>query len=113
MKSSPEAETLDLVRAGIDTYQEPVVYLRADCTVRRAEGFEAQTRIAVHVGERSIIATPNVVSSSWLPAHQVARLILEERGMPRRDPNRNQAGVSSPLRDCGRVSPAHCGPAAA
>ncbi len=70
MKTVPEPETLDLVRAGIDTYQEPVVYMRADCTVCRAEGFEAQTRIAVHVGDRSIIATLNVVSSPWLPPHQ-------------------------------------------
>lgn len=65
-------EELELMRAGIDTYQEPVVYLRADCTVCRAEGFEAQTRVAVHVGDRSITATLNVVSDSWLPPHKAA-----------------------------------------
>ncbi len=70
MKTVADPELLELVRAGIDTYQEPVVYMRADCTVCRAEGFEAQTRIAVHVGERSIIATLNVVSSPWLLANQ-------------------------------------------
>ena len=29
-------------RAGIDTYQQPVAYLRADSAVCLAEGFEAQ-----------------------------------------------------------------------
>ncbi len=32
-------------RAGIDTYQAPVVYMRSDCEVCRSEGFEAQARV--------------------------------------------------------------------
>ncbi len=63
---------LDVVRAGIDTYQESVVYMHADCVVCRSEGFEAQARIKVSVGDRSIIATLNVVSSEWLWPHQAA-----------------------------------------
>jgi len=34
-------------RLGIDTYQQPVVYMRADFRVCRAEGFEAQSRLEV------------------------------------------------------------------
>jgi hypothetical protein len=32
---------LHLTRMGIDTHQEPVVYMRDDCHVCRAEGFNA------------------------------------------------------------------------
>jgi len=56
-----------LARAGIDTYQEPIVYMRADCAVCRAEGFEAQARVWVEVGSRRIIATLNVLTDGgWL-----------------------------------------------
>jgi thymidine phosphorylase len=62
--------SLQIVRAGIDTYQEPVIYMREDCHVCRSEGFEALSRIEVTVGERSVIATLNVVSDGWLLPHQ-------------------------------------------
>ena len=52
---------LRLRRVGIDTYQEPVVYMRSDCHVCRSEGFEARSRVRVQVGERKVIATLNVV----------------------------------------------------
>jgi thymidine phosphorylase len=38
---------LRLVRAGIDTYQQPVVYMHRDCEVCRSEGFAALTRVRV------------------------------------------------------------------
>ncbi len=53
---------LRLVRAGIDTYQQPVVYMRRDCDVCRAEGFTALTRVLVHSGDRELVATLNVVT---------------------------------------------------
>jgi len=53
---------LRLVRAGIDTYQEPVVYMHRDCDVCRAEGFTALTRVLVHSGGRELVATLNVVT---------------------------------------------------
>jgi thymidine phosphorylase len=52
---------LRLVRAGIDTYQQPVVYMHRDCQVCRSEGFSALTRVLVRSGSREIIATLNVV----------------------------------------------------
>lgn len=64
---------LHLTRAGIDTHQEPVVYMREDCHVCRSEGFSAQGRVRICVGERSIIATLNIVTGEFL-SHQKAAL---------------------------------------
>lgn len=58
-RNSPNA--LRVRRMGIDTYQEPVVYMRADCHICKSEGFEAQSRIEIRYEKRSIIATLNVV----------------------------------------------------
>ena len=55
-----------LVRAGIDTYQQPVVYMHRACDVCRAEGFAALTRVLVRSGGRELVATLNVVTSDWL-----------------------------------------------
>lgn len=57
---------LFLRRLGIDTYQEPVVYMREDCDICRAEGFSSQNRVRVTVGERHILATVNIVKSDLL-----------------------------------------------
>ncbi len=57
---------LRLQRIGVDTYQESVVYMRRDCAVCRAEGFEAQSRVQVSAQGRSIVATLNVVTDEWL-----------------------------------------------
>ena len=56
---------LRLRRLGIDTHQEPVVYMRADCHVCRSEGFSAHSRIAVTTDTASIIATLNVVHDGF------------------------------------------------
>jgi len=58
--------TLTLRRLGIDTYQEAVIYMNRNCHVCRAEGFAAQSRVQVSLGERHLIATLNVVSDSLL-----------------------------------------------
>ena len=48
---------LRLERAGIDTYQQPVVYMHRDCHVCRSEGFAALTRVRVRSGDRELVAT--------------------------------------------------------
>ena len=58
--------SLRLRQLGIDTQQEHVIYMRRDCHVCRSEGFEAQTRVAVGLRERRIIATLNVIDSDLL-----------------------------------------------
>ena len=54
-------DRLRLVRAHIDTYQQPVVFMHRDCQVCRAEGFAALTRVLVRSGQREVVATLNVV----------------------------------------------------
>ncbi len=51
---------------GIDTQQEYVIYMRRDCHVCRAEGFQSQTRVRVDLNDRHIIATLNVIDSDLL-----------------------------------------------
>lgn len=57
---------LKLRRLGIDTYQESIIYMRHDCHICKAEGFEAQTRLKVYCNGRQIIATLNVITSDIL-----------------------------------------------
>lgn len=64
---------LYLTRLGIDTHQEPVLYMREDCFVCRSEGFDAQGRVQIICGDRSIIATLNIVKGSLI-SHQKAGL---------------------------------------
>lgn len=58
--------TLRAVRAGIDTYQAPIVYMRSDCHVCRSEGFESQARVELTAGDRQVIATVHHVVAPWL-----------------------------------------------
>ncbi len=62
---------LHLHRMGIDTHQEPVIYMRQDCYVCRAEGFGAQSRVCVSTASHSIIATVNMVTSDILSHQEV------------------------------------------
>jgi len=48
-------------RIGIDTWRENVVYLRRDCPVVRAEGFQALAKVEVAANGRTILAVLNVV----------------------------------------------------
>lgn len=61
------AYALKPLRLGIDTHQEPVVYMRRDCHICRAEGFESHSRLAVAIDERSVIATLHFVEGDLLP----------------------------------------------
>ena len=57
-------------RIGINTYQEPVIYMHAACHVCKSEGFEAHSRIEVAHGARRVIATLNIVTSEILAADE-------------------------------------------
>lgn len=62
-----------LIRAGIDTYRQPVLYMREDCHLCRSEGFTALTRVQVALNGRSVVATLNVVTTTdWLPPETAA-----------------------------------------
>jgi thymidine phosphorylase len=53
-------------RLGIETGQEPVVYLRRDSSIVRSEGFDSQTRVELRAGERRLRATLAVVTAPLL-----------------------------------------------
>jgi thymidine phosphorylase len=55
-----------LRRLGIDTYREPVVFLRGDSHVVRSEGFEARARVEVTLDGRALVATLHVVEGGLL-----------------------------------------------
>jgi len=56
---------------GIDTHQEPVVYMRQDCQVCRSEGFGASSRVGVSSSQQSIIASLNIVYGDIIPEGHV------------------------------------------
>ena len=61
-----EAHLLRVRRLGIDTYDEPVIYMRTDCHVCRSEGFEAHSRVSVRANGTAVIATLHMVTSELL-----------------------------------------------
>jgi thymidine phosphorylase len=61
-----------LRRLGIDTYQEHVVFMRADCHVCRSEGFEARSRVRVSANGKSLLATLNVIRSDLLGTEEAS-----------------------------------------
>src|SRR3546814_13573091 len=69
---APGHTRLRVTRAGIDTYQQPVVYMHRDCEVCRSEGFAALTRVRLDVGARTLVATLNVVVDARLGLAEVA-----------------------------------------
>ncbi len=73
------AALLRLRPLGIDTHREFVIYMRRDCHVCRAEGFQAQTRVQVRLGKRRIIATLNVIDSDILALNEAS---LSASGWP-------------------------------
>ena len=58
--------TLTLKYLGINTYKEPIIYMREDCHICKSEGFYAQTRVRVTLRDHSIIATLNTVDTELL-----------------------------------------------
>ena len=66
------ANVLRLRHLGIDTYQEPVVYMADDCPVCRSEGWAAQARVLVTLDARSVIATLNVMTDSLLASDEAS-----------------------------------------
>lgn len=71
---------LTAVFMGIDTHQESVVYMREDCHVCRAEGFNASSRIAVEYAGKQLIASLNIVTPAALPEQHMgfSRIALQK-----------------------------------
>ncbi|WP_409482661.1 thymidine phosphorylase family protein [Noviherbaspirillum sp. ST 5-3] len=65
-KPNGAGNVLRMRRIGIDTYLEPVIFMRGDCHICKSEGFEAFSRVEVWRDHKRIIATLNVVKASFL-----------------------------------------------
>ena len=61
-----DANVVRLKRLGIDTYQEPVIFLATSSPVCRSEGWGAQARVEVRHNGKAIIATLSVTTSDLL-----------------------------------------------
>lgn len=64
--------TLSLRYLGINTYKEPIIYMRDDCHICKSEGFEAQARVRVTLNNRSIIATLNTIETDLLRSNEAS-----------------------------------------
>ncbi|HET8731062.1 MAG TPA: thymidine phosphorylase family protein [Moraxellaceae bacterium] len=64
--------TLRFKPLGIDTAYEHIVFMHAGCHVCRAEGFFAQTRVVVRAGDKSLIATLNIINDGLLDLGEVS-----------------------------------------
>lgn len=57
---------LKLKKIGINTYKEAVIYMRHDCHVCKAEGFEVHARVLVSLNGNHILATLNTIENGFL-----------------------------------------------
>ena len=72
MQATARSNRLKLKRLGIDSYDEPVIYMRADCNVCRSEGFDSHSRISVGLNGKRIIATLHIVTSELLNVNEAS-----------------------------------------
>jgi thymidine phosphorylase len=61
-----QRNALTLRRLGIDSYREPVIFMRADCHICRAVGLTVQSRVQIALGERTLVATLYTVTGNLL-----------------------------------------------
>ncbi len=95
--------TLRLRRLGIDTYDDPVIYMRADCPVCRSEGFEAHSRVSARLDGRGIIATLNIVRSGLLQADEAGLSESAWKLLDAREGDRVFLSHPEPVDSLGRV----------
>lgn len=97
------AGPLRLRRLGIDTYQEPVVYLRSDSPICKAEGFEARSRLELWRDGRCIIATLNVVHFALVGAEEIGLSEAAWRALGGDDGDRVLVAHAPPLQSFAAV----------
>lgn len=74
-----EVGTLLFRPLDIDTWQEHVIYMHPDCAVCRAEGFSAQTRVHVQIGDNALIATLTLLGAPLLAAGEASLSLSASR----------------------------------
>lgn len=65
---NPESNQLSLVKLGIDTQHEFIVFTHIDCFICKSEGFKSQTQVVVTLAGNTIVATLQIVDSDILKA---------------------------------------------
>jgi thymidine phosphorylase len=95
--------SLKLRRLGIDTYQEPVVYMRSECHVCRSEGFSARARVQIELDGRTIIATLNVITSDLLSLDEAGLSETAWRLLGAREGDNILLSHPAPLESLGHV----------
>ena len=68
----PAASTLRLRSLGIDTQQEPMLFMRSDCSVCRSVGFTVLSRVRVGFAARHVVATVAMVDGNLLADGEAA-----------------------------------------
>ena len=94
---------LKLRRLGIDTYKEAVIYMREDCHVCRAEGFEVQARVKVTLNGEYLIATLNMVTSDILQHGEVSLSEYALQKLEARDGDEIHVSHPSPVHSLSHV----------
>lgn len=84
---SEEINKLKLIRLGIDTKYEFIIYMHADCFICKSEGFEASTRVLVSTHDQSIIATLDIIHSDIIKPNEAS---LSESAWARLDVQEGQ-----------------------
>ena len=97
------ANVLRLQQLGIDTYDESVIYMSAECAVCRSEGWTAQTRLRVAHGEHHIIATLNVLTGELLQPDEASLSDAAWRALGARAGDRVVLSPAPPLESMSHV----------
>lgn len=58
--------TLRVRKVGIDTYRENIVYMPVGCEICKSQGYAALSKLEVHYGPKTILATLNVTENGML-----------------------------------------------
>jgi thymidine phosphorylase len=66
-----DKSSLKVVSMGINTHQEPVVYMHKESHICVAEGFSANARLLVRTATTELLATLNVVENHFLGKNQI------------------------------------------
>ncbi len=96
-------DQLTLRRLGIDTYQEPVLFMRSDCHICRSEGFESRSRVLVRHGSKSVTSTLNVVTSNLLADGEAGLSEIAWKLLDAREGSKIAVSHAEPLESIGHV----------
>jgi thymidine phosphorylase len=86
-QNSVNVPSLKLRRVGIDTYKENVAYLHRECPIYRTEGFQALSKIEIHIvgNGAPVIAVLNIVDDDSITAPDqlgLSEQVYHQLGMP-------------------------------